>query len=70
MAAIERNKVSLEKGDLEYDIMNRFLYNYKNFIFFSKCTFIDDRDTLYTEVRYSYIGIGSIFIPSGSEYYK
>jgi hypothetical protein len=65
-----RNQELIEKGELQYDIMNRVLYNYKNYIFFSSCTFVDDRDTNYAEVRYSYIGIANTFMATGKTSYR
>jgi DNA relaxase NicK len=63
---ILKNHDLVENGKLQYDIIKRILYNYKNYIFFSSCTYIDDKDTNYTEVRYSYIGIANNFISTGA----
>jgi hypothetical protein len=66
--AISNIKTLVEKGDLNYDIENRILYKYKNYFFFSNCTYVDDQDSTYPEVWYFYFGVFDKFISVGSDY--
>lgn len=58
----------IDKGLLDYNIMNKIVYKYDNYFLVSYGTYVNDRDEKYEEIRTSYIGILGFFIPCNKSY--